>query len=32
LYAILITERKLRHYFGSHPVIVVSLFPLGEVI
>ena len=32
LYAILITKRKLRHYFDSHQVIVVSSFPLGEVI
>ena len=32
LYAILITKRKLRHYFGSHPVTVVTSFPLGEVI
>jgi hypothetical protein len=22
----------LRHYFESHPVIVVSSFPLGEII
>ena len=32
LYAILITKRKLRHYFESHPVMVMTLFPLGEVI
>ena len=32
LYAILITKRKLRHYFESHPVTVVLSFPLGEVI
>jgi hypothetical protein len=32
LYAILIAMRKLRHYFESHPVTVVSSFPLGEVI
>jgi hypothetical protein len=32
LYAVLITKRKLRHYFGSHPVTVVSSFPLSEVI
>ena len=32
LYAVLITKRKLRHYFGSHPVTVVTSFPLGEVI
>ena len=32
LYTILITKRKLRHYFESHPLLVVTSFPLGEVI
>ena len=32
LYAVLITKRKLRHYFESHPTTVVTLFPLGEVV
>ena len=32
LYIVLITKRKLRHYFESHPVTVVTSFPLGEVI
>ena len=32
LYTILITKRKLRHYFESHPVTVVTSFPLGKVI
>ena len=32
LYAILITKRQLCHYFESHPVTVVTSFPLGEVI
>ena len=32
LYTILITKRKLRHYFESHPMMVVTSFPLGEVI
>ena len=32
LYTVLITKRKLCHYFESHPVIVVTSFPLGEVI
>jgi hypothetical protein len=32
LYAVLITRRKLRHYFDSHKIMVVSSFPLGEVI
>ena len=31
LYAILIAKRKLRHYFESHPVTVVTSFSLGEV-
>ena len=32
MYAILITKRKLHHYFESHPVMVVTSFSLGEVI
>jgi hypothetical protein len=32
LYAILITSRKLRHYFLSHKIKVVSSFPLGEIL
>jgi hypothetical protein len=32
LYAVVLTRRKLRHYFEAHPVTVVSSFPLGEVI
>lgn len=32
LYTILITRRKLRHYFDMHPIMVVSAFPLGEVV
>jgi hypothetical protein len=32
LYAVILTRRKLRHYFESHPVNVVSSFPLGEII
>ena len=32
LYAVLITKRKLRHYLESHPVTVVTSFPLGEVV
>ena len=32
LYAILIAKRKLRHYFESHPVMVVTSFPLDEVV
>jgi hypothetical protein len=32
VYAILMTKRKLRHYFGVHPITVVSKYPLGEII
>ena len=32
LYAVLIDRRKLRHYLESHPVTVVTSFPLGEVV
>jgi hypothetical protein len=32
LYALLITSRKLRHYFQAHKIVVPSSFPLGEII
>ena len=32
LYAVLITKRKLRHYFESHLVTVMTSFPLDEVV
>jgi hypothetical protein len=32
LYLVVLTRRKLRHYFEAHPVTVVSSFPLGEII
>jgi hypothetical protein len=32
LYTVLIARRKLRHYFESHPIMVVFCFPLGEVV
>jgi ribonuclease HI len=32
LYAILVTSRKLQHYFQSHKIKVVSSFPLGEIL
>jgi hypothetical protein len=31
LYAVILTRRKLCHYFEGHPVTVVSSFPLGEI-
>jgi hypothetical protein len=32
LYALLVTSRKMRHYFKSHKIKVVSSFPLGEIL
>jgi ribonuclease HI len=32
LYTVILTRQKLRHYFESHPVTMVSSFPLGEII
>jgi hypothetical protein len=32
LYALLITSRKLRHYFDSHKITVVFDFPLGDIL
>jgi hypothetical protein len=32
LYAILITKRKLLHYFESHPAYVVASHGLGEIV
>jgi hypothetical protein len=32
VYVASVAQRKLRHYFESHLVIVLSSFPLGEVI
>jgi hypothetical protein len=32
VYAILMTKRKLRHYFDVHPITVVSKYSLREVI
>ena len=32
LYALLITSRKLRHYFKSHKIIVVTDFPLRDIL
>jgi ribonuclease HI len=32
MYAVILTRQKLRYYFESHLVTVVSSFPLGEII
>jgi hypothetical protein len=32
LYALLITSRKLRHYFESHMITVITYFPLGDIL
>jgi hypothetical protein len=32
LYAILITSRKLRHYFDDHKITLVTDFPLGDIL
>ena len=32
LYAVIIAKRKLHHYFESHLEMVMTSFPLGEVI
>src|SRR5438132_10953650 len=32
LYAVLITSRKLVHYFQSHSITVVTSFPSGEIL
>jgi hypothetical protein len=32
LYALLITSRKLRHYFNGHKITVVTDFSLGDIL
>ena len=32
LYAILITSRKLRHYFNEYKISVITDFPLGDIL
>jgi hypothetical protein len=32
LYVVLITKRKLLHYFESHPIHVVTSFGLREIV
>jgi len=32
LYAVLITAHKLRHYFEEHRVVVITSFPIGDIL
>jgi hypothetical protein len=32
LYTILITSHKLRHYFDTYPIEMVTEFPLGDIL
>jgi len=32
IYAILITSRKRKHYFDGHRVLVITSFPLGDIL
>ena len=32
LYGILITSRKLRHYFDEYKILVITDFPLGDIL
>jgi ribonuclease HI len=32
IYVVLLTARKLRHYFDDHKVIVVTGFPIGDIL
>src|SRR5438128_427066 len=32
LYVVLITSRKLVHYFQAHPISVVTSFPIGDIL
>jgi hypothetical protein len=32
LYAVLITLRKLRHYFQEYSISVVTDYPLGDIL
>jgi hypothetical protein len=32
LYAVLITSRKLRHYFDTYKITVVTEFPFGDIL
>ena len=32
VYGVFMASRKLKHYFGGHPITVVSSAPLGDII
>ena len=32
IYRVILTRRKLQHYFLGHLITVVSSFPLGKII
>src|SRR5437763_17111715 len=32
LYAVLITSQKLVYYFQAHPILVVTSFPIGDIL
>jgi len=32
LYAVLMASRILRHYFEAHKIIVVTSYPLGQIL
>ena len=32
LYVVLMTSRKLLHYFQAHKIIVVTSYPLGQIL
>jgi hypothetical protein len=32
VYTVLIAKWKLRHYFKSHPITMITSFLLGEVV
>ena len=32
LYTVLMATQKLLHYFTDHEVIVITLYPLGDII
>lgn len=32
MYVVLLTARKLCHYFEDHKVVIVSGFPIGDIL